>query len=320
MILCLAVACAATEAERAAAARAEATRLTDRAALLFSEGEYEAALSTTEEALEENPHYLDAVLLNADCLVKLVNPGEAYKRLLAHAASPESRKTCVIHAARIALRLNQPSLAVVYLDLALEELPEDSELFMLRGEAELACGREGAAKESFQRSLELGGDRARIIPNLARSLYTLEEYEEAQRLLEAQRTAGELEAEGMVLLGAIQCKLGKAALGLGLFRQAAAMDPELTEAYFNQGLAHEALDDGKAAEEAYRYTLKIDPVYAPASHHLGVLLYHQGRKDEGLILIKAAIAQERDPKLKRALEDSRDNLLAKETKAEEGNP
>jgi hypothetical protein len=39
-----------------------------------------------------------------------------------------------------------------------------------------------------------------------------------------------------------------------------------------------------------------------------------------LTLIKAAIAQERDPKLKRALEDSRDKLLAEDEKAQAGNP
>jgi hypothetical protein len=54
----------------------------------------------------------------------------------------------------------------------------------------------------------------------------------------------------------------------------------------------------------------MDGANAPASFHLGSLLFREGDQEQGMALIQAAIASEPDPLVKQALEDALDRMVA----------
>ena len=308
----LLIACSADNGDKIDPAVVERVdRFMGRAETSLDEGRTEEALHWANRALAYDPSCLDAVLMRSDCLVRLIRTEEAFDLLLDFPpdSSPFWRKTCLCQAAGFSVRLGQPSPAILYLNRALAEYPDDSELYARRGVAQAASGREQAAVESFQKALDLGEEKERILPPYAEVLYGLEEFEKAESLLEKELSVDHLKPKDKILLGAIKCKLRKREEGLQLFRDAAAQNADLPEAHYNQGRVLEALEDLNGAELAYRQTLRINPDHSPASFHLGCLLLREGRKEEGLDLVNAAIESETDPVVKRALEDTLNRMV-----------
>jgi len=255
-ITCLSfLACSTTEAERREAAFNESRKLTKQAQNLYDEGQIENALGRARQALEEDPYYLEAVFLSAKSLTLLNRPDEAFALLLKPYPSPLSKLICLEQAAALAQQVNQPSLAVVYLNQAIDLDPDNPHLFLQKGYAEALSSREMAAKKSFEQALTLGGDKLEILPALARIFSDLGQYEEAEALIGEIQSEQDLTAEEKLLLGLVKCQLEKMSEGIQLFKEASLMDPDMVEAPFNLGRIYEKLQDLKAAELSYRQAL-----------------------------------------------------------------
>lgn len=302
------LACGSTDESRTAAVD-DSERLAAEAEGLYDEGLVEEALETAMESLEVEGASLRGKLVAARCLAELNHLEEAFALLLEPEPEPSRRVACLEQAADLALKLGQPSTAVMHLRQALEVRPDDLDLLIKLGETSEAAGWELEAVKAFKKALDLGGDKGRIVPALARVCWVLERYEEGAALLETELAPDELGASEKLLLGNFKCKLNKVEEGLRLFREAAALEEDLPEAHFNQGCALEVLDDPKGAEHAYRYALRLDPTYAPACFHLGCLMIREGRRLEGRAYVDAALTIEKNPLLKQAMEETEKRLL-----------
>jgi Flp pilus assembly protein TadD len=75
-------------------------------------------------------------------------------------------------------------------------------------------------------------------------------------------------------------RLGKHEEALPWLQRAVAIDPELSGAWINYGVAQRRSGNGAAAEAAYRKALEVDPNAVSAYQNLAALLRHQGKKQE----------------------------------------
>lgn len=73
------------------------------------------------------------------------------------------------------------------------------------------------------------------------------------------------------------------------FETAAALCPELVEAYYQLARTHVLLKDAASAERAARTGLQIDPRHAGCAHVLGLILSERDQLDEGLVWLKVAV-------------------------------
>ena len=163
-------------------AKEKAVLQTAQARVFLNAGLYEEAYSWAKDALNENPAHLEAVEIASESLLHLARIQEAFTLLqgpLPPGAGDGWREGCLRQAARLALAMDQPSKAVIYLKRAVAEVPDDASLYTLLGEAQLKSDQELAASASFENALERGGARARILPQYAEALFRLEEYEKA---------------------------------------------------------------------------------------------------------------------------------------------
>jgi len=309
-------ACAGTEIERIAAAQAFAAKKAQEAQLLYDKGLWEEAIEPADEALEEDRGCLAAVQVKARSLFQLLRINEAFTLLLTPPpGSMEFRAACLEEAASIALKLEQPTVAIRYLDQAIELFPRRADLLIQKGKAEAQSGQELAAVRSFDQALATGGDPRIILPYLAQASYVLQKYEDAARHLEKIGRKN-LTAQELLLYGAIRCEQKKLEQGLDLFQAAEKKDEKLIEALFNQGQVLEAMNKVKEAMAVYQKLLDREATYPPALFQLGNLLYMEGEEEQGLALIDCAITNENDPKTKRSLESSKDKLLNPEAPEE----
>ena len=76
---------------------------------------------------------------------------------------------------------------------------------------------------------------------------------------------------------------------------AAAAAPESAEAQFASGDALHFLQQGEAAEKAYREAIRLDPDHVRARFRLGLLLYEAGRSTEAIPVLTAAVEGEETP-------------------------
>ncbi|MEA2627472.1 MAG: serine protease Do [Candidatus Binatota bacterium] len=76
-----------------------------------------------------------------------------------------------------------------------------------------------------------------------------------------------------------------------LYRRAIGLDPDLSEAHYNLGLALERLGDAAAAEKEYRETLRLGPRDESAVLNLGALLHGQARYTEAVSLYNEALGR-----------------------------
>jgi Flp pilus assembly protein TadD len=87
--------------------------------------------------------------------------------------------------------------------------------------------------------------------------------------------------------GAETLRAGKTAQALQWMSQAVQLDPALTSAWVNFGVAQRRTGDSTAAEAAYRKALALDPTSVSAYENLASLLRLQGRNAEADKLIAA---------------------------------
>jgi tetratricopeptide (TPR) repeat protein len=126
----------------------------------------------------------------------------------------------------------------------------------------------------------------------------LDRLDEARQALEAARELRPGEAEATFLLGVICRRQGDLERAVVYLAEAAAREPELTQALVELGIAYGALDRHADAERVCRQALAQDPQNVEAMLGLAVSLFHQDANE-------AAVEQ-----FRRVLELDPDNIRA----------
>jgi tetratricopeptide (TPR) repeat protein len=226
--------------------------------------------------------------------------------------SPEFEAGCLNQAAALMNRRNQPSLAVIYLERAVEVEPGRADYWMNLGAAQAAAGREQGALVSYERALDLGEPDVVVVPIMAELAIRLGRFADAEELLMTKLGRDRMGADELLLLGVAKCGQKQEEEGLAIFDEVLSLgEGDSATAHFNRGQALEALKRVGEAAVAYALALEVRPEYPAAAYHLGLLRVTEGRKDEGLVLIDQAIEWETNPIRKRELKSSREDLAEK---------
>lgn len=134
---------------------------------------------------------------------------------------------------------------------ALESSPATAEAHLRLGTALLQEGAASEAEGEFRAAIELDPDCAGAWVNLGGILFSRWEF------------AAALEAN----------------------RRAAAAEPTLPLAHFNQGLAHLMAGDPGRSLDGFGRAIELDPKHGAAYHHLGIALHALGRPLEAEVCV-----------------------------------
>jgi glycosyltransferase involved in cell wall biosynthesis/thioredoxin-like negative regulator of GroEL len=159
----------------------------------------------------------------------------------------------------------------------------DRERLRAKGEAYLRIGRHKAAEEpgNPQAHYELGVQYA----ELGRLEEATSAFEHALAIAPGYRDA-------RFRVALCQANLGNFPAALEILRVCAQTLPaRAPEAAFTEGNIHRAMGDMTAAEASYRRALAARPGYSPASQNLALLYGGQGRLQEAVTLLDAALAK-----------------------------
>jgi len=269
--------------------------------------------------------------------------GAALDLLTGWEGPPEARSRCLEAAAVISLKHAQPSMAVLSLEKAIEARPDVPSLYMQKGAALMAAGRESAAEVALRECLALdwSQDRAKILmaellfqagriesaaayvdalgadfePVESAAAYVdalgadFEPVESAAAYVDALGADFEPDARSLIVMGAIRHRSGRTEEALKLFARAALADASLAEPYFNRGCVFEQSGGLDLAEKAYEEALRRNPEHVPSLFNLGRLFVDTDRGGEGRRLIEAACVLEKDPVLKKSMLKTSSRLL-----------
>jgi len=228
----------------------------------------------------------------------------------------------------LAAKTGDVEAAVRYFGSAADRWPEDSTIrqnlaqaLMLRGTSRLDAGDNVGAEEDLSRVVALDSSNCDALMNLGRVLYNLQRSAESlevfDRIQDLRPDYPGVELHrGVVLvtmgrndeaLEALNRHLaredsqegryfrGLALKGLGDFEQARGDLEKATgpgsinpDAFYEKGGCLEKLSRNEEAEAAYRRAIELDSTRPKYSLALGQLLMREGRREEGLAIMKQA--------------------------------
>jgi len=172
----------------------------------------------------------------------------------------------------------------------------------------LELGSQRMAAGRFDEAIKAFSDVASQYPSDPKPLYLRGEcYRKMGRLKEAEtdlRAAIKLDPTGkdeqivtvMSELGAVLSDAGRASEAIGVLEQAVKLRPDLFEAYYNLGIAHETLKRWPEAIAAYTKAIKLKPAdanprasQADAQYNLAVAFRRAGKLEEAVVPAREAV-------------------------------
>lgn len=258
------------------------------------QGQGTLAAREYREVLRQEPDHGAALLALAGLRVGAQEYSESirlYRQFIVR--YPEEADTGLRLLADTFLRAERHSEAAhAYAHLALAH-PEEAAIEGRLGYARLMAGDPAGAEAAWLRTLVLRPDSTAVRLQLARLYETLEQPEQAIRQLrtavrdEPQQTDYLLQLARLLVA---QAERGRPSVWLdpepsvteaeGLLRQAQALDPELTKAFWDLGLLLSRLHRFEEATTRFERVLELDPDRYEAHECLGNLYLRLGREAE----------------------------------------
>jgi len=153
-----------------------------------------------------------------------------------------------------------PEQALIYLQEAVRNAPDNSKAHLALGHIHLEAGRHGQAREHLEKAVALN-------PN---------------------------SADGWVNLGSLEAALNNHAAALRHLERALALVPDSTFALVSAGREHGKLGHREIAQQMLERALAIEPQNAEAANQLGLLFAAQNRPGEAVKFFQQAVASQRD--------------------------
>lgn len=226
----------------------------ERAQLLATEGDWEAAARAAHEILREQPDNVSAIMLlgrSFRARGMLTQAQEAYRRALAL----------------------EPGRAETWLDLGVCHHLEGDHFW---------------ARVYYRFAQALDPDNAEVWNEFAVVDIALGNYGKAEQALEGAIARNPALPQAWNNLGLILARRGDIASARRHFLRAAFLQPDFYMAHCNAGLAARDLELLEDAERALRRAIEVDPAPHTAWLNLGSVLQDAGRLDEALAALEAA--------------------------------
>ena len=206
---------------------------------------------------------------------------------------------------------NYPAAVKAY-DRGLAVEPENVELLNARGFALFQQGESEQAVISLEKAIEIDPKHWKAHNNMALASVDMGEFEIAEA---HYRESLAIEPQPAIYndLGFVLERQGLPFEAVDMYRKSLELDPESAAAHFNLASTLARSGEFAEAEQHFRAVLEKDPG-SQAYTGLGIVLWQQGRQDEGMANMRAAI--EADPENATA-HDQLGKMLLQKGKLEE---
>ena len=188
---------------------------------------------------------------------------------------------------------SQMEQALSSVNLLINEYPNDSLLFNIRGACYSESGHIDLAITSFERAITLKTDYAEAHFNLGVAFQKIQQiansvksYENAIELIHSYPAAHNN-------LGVIYLSKGEFNSAVKSFEWAIAYSPNYAEAHNNLGKAYQELKQFEKAVQQFEKAVKLNPAYSQAFHNLGVIYENLGLSKKALENYEKAIKHDK---------------------------
>jgi tetratricopeptide (TPR) repeat protein len=164
-----------------------------------------------------------------------------------------------------------PAVTAELARLYLAAEPDDRSALLIFGDALTSLARYAEARASYERALELSSLEQRLAPlrQLGHLYEARGEFHEAERYFREAIAAAPTDASAYVYLGALLTRSGRLEEAEDiLVRGTMCVDGEISEVYYNLGLAQRGRRDYLGALDSLRHAVERDPDYALARNAL----------------------------------------------------
>ena len=209
-------------------------------------------------------------------------PTEERDQHLAEEPPPRGEAERLLPEARELLMSGKTEEAISVCDRAIAIAPDSPNVYLTKGLALSALGREAEATEQYRRATEVDPHFAPAFRAWGDALRALGRYEEA---IEQYRRATEVDPADPWAYdrwGDALRALGRHEEAIEQYRRATEVDPTYTWAYYGWGLALRALGRHEEAIGQFRRATEVDSQSAPAFKGWGDALRALGRHEEAI--------------------------------------
>lgn len=268
-------------------------------AIYARRGEFEDAYTSFTGGLEHAPED-PQLLFNAAVVGRRLGLYDKAFEFVDKALSRDRRNGVLLALHGTVLRdLGRNEEAVESLEAAVKADGSAQNFFRL-GNLYSDLERREDAVDAYEKAIKKDKKYVRAYFNLGAVLFALgrdrealEAYDVALEPVLKALTAGEKvgaeNARAFLNLGAIHVRGEDWKAALDAYRKALQLNPNLSEARYNEGFIHFRQGDWPAAEQAYRAALELDEDLPLAHFHLGLIAGQRGRYEDSVRWLENAL-------------------------------
>ena len=249
----------------------DANAYLERAKLKTQIGKFEEAGTDLEKSLKLGAaDKVETRMAQADLLVKLRNYQAAdriYKEL---EFKVSNKKEFYKKRARVYLKLEMYQSAKDLLNKAIDLNPYDTDLYVMRGEANANLNLKDQAESDFNQGGVFEENNMARLKSIARSNLKMEDYEETMHALESAVKINPQDAEVLLLRGKAFNKIESYEDAKTNLDELIRKDPYLSEAYYQRGKSHMALSMMDESIKDFTKAVKLKPDYSGAYLDRGI--------------------------------------------------
>lgn len=265
--------------------------LGNRSGFLTELGRFEEAVEACQLALQVNPQSYQALNHMGIVLRHLQRQEEALLYLKRAIDSPEGKDhhEALSNLGDILCEMGQLDKAVHYQQEALKKNPNNPIFYSRLGLAQHKKHNHSAAKESYERALNLGCPDPVMYYSYALLLKELGDYEAAvEQSREAIKRRQDF-PEAYNNLGVTLHKLGRFEEAIEAYNKRLELQPNHALSHNNLGLALVKLNRYQEAMRAHRKAVELKPEYGEGWRNLGILQMQQDKMDDARSSFKNAV-------------------------------
>lgn len=205
--------------------------------------------------LEISPHHIEAIIGYATCLSKLGQADKAIETLKKGISAAPAAPELFEYLSRLLIEQKNYGAALIYIDDARAQWPDNSTLLLARATALQLLGRNEESTEAYKALISTEPKNAYFLNKFSGFLHDIGQWEEAETYS----------------------------------KRSLEIEPESVSALTNMGRIRQQRGDLTGAKILYEKAIHIDPSYADAHNNLGNLFLYMAQIKSALIHLDEAI-------------------------------